>query len=74
MLNSAHLLGSPFCFSPKEISIFETIKNFLSKLVVMLGMKLMDELIALIGSLSCTAMFVLFGIAPTEMYLYIGRA
>lgn len=74
-----YLLGPPFCFSPKEISIFETIKNFLSKLVVILGMKpmqscLMDELIALIGVLSCTAMFVLFGIAPTEMYLYIGRA
>uniref|UniRef100_A0A8W8HQN3 Solute carrier family 46 member 3 n=1 Tax=Magallana gigas TaxID=29159 RepID=A0A8W8HQN3_MAGGI len=60
-----------------EISIFETVKTSISKLVVILGMKpmqrcLMDELIALIGILSCTAMFVLFGVAQTETFLYIG--
>nr|XP_034323426.1 solute carrier family 46 member 3 isoform X1 [Crassostrea gigas] len=74
-----YLLGPPFCFSPKEISIFETIKTSLSKLVVILGMRpmqrcLMDELIALIGVLSYIAMFVLFGIAPTETFLYIAVA
>eukprot|EP00105_Crassostrea_gigas_P035305 XP_019919453.1 PREDICTED: proton-coupled folate transporter isoform X2 [Crassostrea gigas] len=72
-----YLLNSPFCFSPKKISIFETIKTSLSKLVVILGMRpmqrcLMDELIALIGILSCTAMFLLFGVAQTETFLYIG--
>ncbi|XP_052700416.1 proton-coupled folate transporter-like [Crassostrea angulata] len=71
-----YLLGPPFCFRPKEISIFETVKTSLSKLVVILGMRpmqrcLMDELIALIGILSCTAMFVLFGVAQTETFLYI---
>lgn len=71
-----YLLDSPFCFSPVKISIFETIKSCLSELVIILGIKslqpcLMDELIALIGIISCTAMFVLFGIATTEIYLYI---
>uniref|UniRef100_K1RBH1 Proton-coupled folate transporter n=1 Tax=Magallana gigas TaxID=29159 RepID=K1RBH1_MAGGI len=74
-----YLLNSPFCFSPKKISIFETIKTSLSKLVVILGMRpmqrcLMDELIALIGILSCTAMFLLFGVAQTETFLYIAVA
>nr|XP_011415766.2 proton-coupled folate transporter isoform X2 [Crassostrea gigas] len=35
---------------------------------------LMDELIALIGILSCTAMFLLFGVAQTETFLYIAVA
>lgn len=71
-----YLLDSPFCFSPEKISIFETIKSCLTELVIILGIKslqscLMDELIALIGILSSTAMLVLFGIAQTEIYLYI---
>lgn len=72
-----YLLGSPYCFSPEKISVFETVRDVLSEIVILIGIKLMqrclmDEIIALVGSISSVALLVLYGIAPTDIYLYIG--
>lgn len=71
------LINSPFCFSPVKISVFETAKTVLSEVVILIGIKLFqkcfsDEIIALIGSVSSVASFVLFGIAQSAEYLYVG--
>lgn len=46
-----YLLGSPYCFSPEKISVFETVRDILSEIVILVGIKvmqryLMDEIIA----------------------------
>ncbi|XP_048736944.2 solute carrier family 46 member 3-like isoform X2 [Ostrea edulis] len=71
-----YLLDSPFCFSPEKISIFETAKTCLSEVIILVGIKAMqqcltDETIAFLGTTSAMCCFVLFGIALSPMYLYI---
>lgn len=72
------LINAPFCFDPIKISVFETLKSILSEVVILVGIKLFqkcfrDEIIAFIGTISSLANFILFGLAPSEEYLYIGR-
>uniref|UniRef100_A0A8W8HQN2 Proton-coupled folate transporter n=1 Tax=Magallana gigas TaxID=29159 RepID=A0A8W8HQN2_MAGGI len=74
-----YLMGSPYCFSPEKISVFETVRAVLSEIVILIGIKLMqrclmDEIIALVGTISSVALLVLYGIAPTDIYLYIAIA
>nr|XP_022329524.1 proton-coupled folate transporter-like [Crassostrea virginica]XP_022330193.1 proton-coupled folate transporter-like [Crassostrea virginica]XP_022330194.1 proton-coupled folate transporter-like [Crassostrea virginica] len=78
-IESFYLLGFPYCFTPEKISIFETVKVCCGEIVILVGIKLMqqcmaDEFIAVIGTASSIAMFILFGIAPSDIYLYIGVA
>jgi MFS family permease len=73
-----YLIDSPFCFSPIKISVFETLKSVLSEVVILAGIKFMqkwfrDETIALTGTVSSVACYILFGIASSEKYLYIGK-
>jgi PCFT/HCP family folate transporter-like MFS transporter 1/3 len=73
-----YLLDSPFCFNPETISIFETIKLCVSEVVILIGIKVMqqcltDETIAFLGTISAVSGYVLFGIASSSMYLYIGK-
>lgn len=73
-----YLIDSPFCFNPIKISVFQTLKSVLSEVVILIGIKLLqkwfrDETIALIGTISSVAFYILFGTAPSEYYLYIGK-
>lgn len=72
-----YLLDSPFCFSPEKISIFETARTCISEIMILAFIKLMqrclrDEVIAFLGSISSVALFIVFGIAPSTTFLYIG--
>ncbi|XP_061174310.1 proton-coupled folate transporter-like [Saccostrea echinata] len=74
-----YLLNSPFCFNPETISIFETAKTCLSEIIILVGIRLMqqylpDETIALFGTISSIGYCVLFGMASSNIYLYIGAA
>ncbi|XP_061172473.1 proton-coupled folate transporter-like [Saccostrea echinata] len=71
-----YLIDSPFCFNPVKLSLFETLKSVLSEIIILAGIKLMqqcfrDEIIAFIGTISSLAYYILFGMAPSEKYLYI---
>ena len=77
-IEAFYLLGFPYCFTPEKISVFETVKDWTGEIISLLGIKLLqqcmaDELIALIGTASSVAMLILFGIAPSDIYLYIGK-
>ena len=77
-IESFYLLGFPYCFTPEKISIFETVKVCCGEIVILVGIKLMqqcmaDEFIAVVGTASSVAMLILFGIAPSDIYLYIGK-
>ncbi|XP_062596875.1 proton-coupled folate transporter-like [Saccostrea cucullata] len=74
-----YLIDSPFCFNPIKLSLFETLKAVLSEVIILVGIKLMqlclrDEIIAFIGTISSLAYYILFGLAPSEKYLYIAAA
>ncbi|XP_062596906.1 proton-coupled folate transporter-like isoform X2 [Saccostrea cucullata] len=78
-IETFYLLNSPFCFNPETISIFETAKTCLSEIVILVGIKFMqqcitDETIAMFGAISSTCSLVLFGIASSDIYLYIAAA
>ncbi|XP_078313408.1 proton-coupled folate transporter-like [Crassostrea virginica] len=80
-IEAFYLLGFPYCFTPEKISVFETstVKACLAEIVILLGIKLMqrcmaDEFIAVIGTATSVAMLILFGKAPSDIYLYIAAA
>ena len=77
-IEAFYLLGFPYCFTPEKISVFETVKACCAEIVILLGIKLMqqcmaDEFIAVIATATSVAMLILFGIAPSDIYLYIGK-
>jgi hypothetical protein len=77
-IETLYLLDLPFCLNPETISIFETAKLCASELVMLIGIKIMqhyttDETIAFVGTISGVSGYVLFGIASSSMYLYIGK-
>ncbi|XP_048736014.2 solute carrier family 46 member 3-like [Ostrea edulis] len=78
-IETLYLLDSPFCFNPEIIGIFETAKLCVSEVVILVGIKVMqqcltDETIAFLGTISAVAGYIVFGIASSTMYLYIGAA
>ncbi|XP_022329543.2 proton-coupled folate transporter-like [Crassostrea virginica] len=78
-IEAFYLLGFPYCFTPEKISVFETVKACCAEIVILLGIKLMqqcmgDEFIAVIATATSVAMLILFGIAPSDIYLYIAAA
>ncbi|XP_048736942.2 solute carrier family 46 member 3-like [Ostrea edulis] len=76
-IETLYLLDWPFCFSPEKISTFETVKLCVSEVVILVGIKVMqqcltDEAIAFLGTISGVSGYVFFGIASSPIYLYVG--
>lgn len=76
-IEAYYLEGSPYCFTPEKIGVFETAKSGFSELFILVGIKAMhqcfeDESIALLSNVSSIAQFLLFGISSTEQYLEVG--
>lgn len=76
-MEAYYLEGSPYCFTPEKIGVFETVKSGFSEIFILVGIKAMhqcfvDESIALLSNLSSIAQFLLFGIGSTELYLEVG--
>lgn len=76
-IEAYYLEGSPYCFTPEKIGVFETAKSGFSELFILVGIKAMhqcfeDESIALLSNVSSIVQFLLFGVSSTEQYLEVG--
>ena len=72
-----YLLNGPFCWTPQKMGFFNTVRASLHQVVGMISIVLLklfleDTSIAMIGSVSFAAGYVLEGLATNGLMIYIG--
>ena len=77
-LETIYLLGTPFCWSPKKIGYFTSIRHFGQAVIGLGSVKLMqkcwsNEFIAILSTVSGIASYVVEGLATTELMMFMGR-